>query len=985
LSIFFAETQHPSFHINEDHRIKFQLKNPVVYARLNQIRARVYRVVSRLDAGIVMSAEPIAFDALERSAFVPVHRAVNWGKKLSCAWFHVSGGMPAGIKHPVLLLENTGEGLVYTPNGEILDGLSSVYAFNDLPRSANPRVVFDLAGRESDAIDYYIDYGYNGFLLNDVGFGRFGGAYLAERDDDVFALYYDYLALALLMSSTGRDDKRTQIARALSAAYARFSRGDAAGARAELAPVLGKPSDSEFVFDAVGHGHLDLAWMWPIRETRRKAARTYASALGNIARYPDYVYGTSQPQQLQWMKDEHPALYARVKEAVLQGRIELQGGFWTECDVNLTGGESLVRQAIYGAQFVREEFGQEMRICWLPDAFGFNGNLPQILQGCGMEYFSTIKITWNKVNTFPYRTFFWQGIDGSRVLVHMPPEGDYNSAAGAHNILNSIKKYPERSLNTALLVYGSGDGGGGPRENHMELLRREQNLDGLPRVRFGSAIGFFDALKTKNVEHVHTGELYLETHQGTLTTQADNKRDNRLMERLLHNAEAASAAFLPADGYPTEAFEALWKEMLLYQFHDILPGTCIERVYRETAPAYVRMKAEATQITIRALPNAEALACVNLTSFVRREHVRVEGVWYAADVPPYAISQPKPSQEQTQLRYTDNTMENGQITLVFNAFGEIASCMLADGHELARGPLNRLTLYSDPLTIPFDAWDLQLTYYKKRRRRLQCQSATTRRDGPRLVREHTYRFGKSSILQRVILEAGSDCVRFETHVDWHERLKMLRADFFPADYGDTAEFDIQFGAMARPTTERDSVETAQIEVCGHKWVSVHKDGRGFAVLNDSKYGHRVKSGLLSLNLLRAPIYPNKHADRGQHDFTYAFCPTGGDNARAVEEGYRLNHPLLVGNYQPQASLAFVSNPAVVLETIKRSEDKNAVVLRLYESLGKPAETILTTQFAYDQAQYCDLLERPLGAADLAQLRFAPYQILTIRLEGGTLK
>ena len=360
--------------------IKFQLKNPVVYARLNQIRARVYRVVSRLDAGIVMSAEPIAFDALDKGAFVPVRRAVNWGRKLNCAWFHLRGNVPAGLKSPVLLLENTGEGLVYTPSGEILDGLSSVYALGDLPRAGGRRVVFDLAQADGETIDYYIDYGYNGFLLNDVGFGRFGGAFLAERDDEVFALSYDYLALALLMSSTKQAAKRAEISRALSAAYARFSRGNAAAARAELAPVLAKPSDSEFVFDAVGHGHLDLAWMWPIRETRRKAARTYATALGNIERNPGYVYGTSQPQQLQWVKDEHPALYARVKEAVLQGKIELQGGFWTECDVNLTGGESLVRQAIYGKRFVREEFAQEMRICWLPDAFGFNGNLPQILQ-----------------------------------------------------------------------------------------------------------------------------------------------------------------------------------------------------------------------------------------------------------------------------------------------------------------------------------------------------------------------------------------------------------------------------------------------------------------------------------------------------------------------------------------------------------------------------------------------------------------------------
>ncbi len=967
--------------------IEFQLKNPVVYARLNHIRARVYRVVAPLDAQILMSAEPIAFDSLDRSAFTRADAVVNWGRKLSCAWFHVSGSIHAELTHPVLLVRNTGEGLIYTPEGEILDGLSAVYALFDLPRAGGRCVAFDLAGRDSDSVDYYIDYGYNGFLLNDVGYGRFGGAFLAERDDEVYALYYDYLALALLLNNTDSAQKRKELQSALSSAYACFSRGSAAAARAALAPMLGKPSDSDFVFDAVGHGHLDLAWMWPIRETRRKAARTYAIALANIARYPGYVYGTSQPQQLQWIKDEHPALYARIKEAVIKGAIELQGGFWTECDTNLTGGESLVRQAIYGTRFAREEFGQQMRMCWLPDAFGFNGNLPQILRGCGMEYFSTIKIAWNKVNTFPYRTFEWQGIDGTRVLVHMPPEGDYNSAAGAHNILNSLKKYPERDLNTALLIYGAGDGGGGPRESHLEMLQREQNLDGLPRIRLGSAIRFFDALRQKPIAHVHTGELYLETHQGTLTTQADNKRDNRRMERLLHNAEAICAAFQPADAYPAGRLEALWKETLLYQFHDILPGTCIERVYRETAPAYARMKAEAEALALSALPKAEAPAAVNLTSFARREHVLVDGMWYWAGVAPYAIAALAEASEAESrgLSFTADTMENGLLALVFNAFGEITSCRLADGHELASGPLNRLMLYSDPLMIPFDAWDLHQGYYKKHKRRLKCSTATMRREGPRLVREQSYRFGKSSILQRVVLEEGSDCVRFETQVSWHERHKMLRADFFPADYGDTADFDIQFGSMTRPTTENNSIERAQIEVCGHKWVSVHKDGRGFALLNDSKYGHRVKSGLLSLNLLRAPVYPNKHADRGEHAFTYAFCPIGGDNARAVEEGYRLNHPLLTGNYQPQESIARVSNPAVVLETVKRAESGDAVVLRLYESFGKPAQTSLTTSFAYEKAAFCDLLERPSQEADLEHITLTPYQIVSIRLEGAKRK
>lgn len=964
--------------------IQNQLKNPVVYARLNQIRARVYRVVAPMDVAMLQSAEPVPFSQLEKSAFAKVSSVVNWGRKLSCAWFWLRGSVPEGLKHPVVLIRNTGEGLVYSTSGEILDGLSSVWALGDLPRSGGHCVVLDLPQGTRGALEYFTDWGYNGFLLNDVGYGRFAGAWIAERDDAAYALYYDYLALVLLLSGTDEDSKRAELSRALSSAFRLFARGDTAGARAALKSVLWKPSTDELVFDAVGHGHLDLAWMWPIRESRRKAARTYAIALRNLERYPDAVYGTSQPQQLQWIKDEHPALYARVKAAILAGRIELQGGFWTECDTNLSGGESLVRQAIYGTKFAREEFGQTIRLCWLPDAFGFNGNLPQILRLCGMDYFSTIKIAWNRVNVFPYRSFEWQGVDGTRVLVHMPPEGDYNSAAGAHNLLNAARKYPERALNTALLVYGSGDGGGGPRENHLELLAREQNLEGLPRVRHSSAIRFFDALQQCPVEHVHTGELYLETHQGTLTTQAANKRDNRQMERLLHNAEALAAAFAPKERYPFAWLEQTWKEVLLYQFHDILPGTCIERVYRETAPAYARMKREAAEQAAGLLPAGERPSAANLTSFVRDEYVLFDGAWYRARVAPYAIAALEPASVEQALSFTDATMENGLVRLAFNEYGEIVSYRTAEGRELAAGPLNRLTLYRDPLMVPFNAWDINPNYTKLPARRLSPRTVVTKIEGPRVVREQTYRFGRSELVQRVVLEAGSDCVRFETRVNWHERLRMLRAEFDPADYGDQAEFEIQFGAIRRSTTETNSVETAQFEVCGQKWASVHKNGRGFALLNDGKYGHRVKNGRMSLNLLRAPVYPNRTADRGEHLFSYAICPLGAGNARAVEEAYRLNHPLLVGRVREEASFASVSNPAVVIETIKRSEDGGAIVLRLFESLGGSAETALFTRFQHEQATLCDLLERPLGEADLAKLKFHPYEIVSIRLEGGTL-
>ncbi|TPX04717.1 alpha-mannosidase, partial [Schumannella luteola] len=330
-------------------------------------------------------------------------------------------------------------------------------------------------------VELYADVAYNGFILYEVGRGVFHGAHLAVRDDTVFGLYYDYLTLVVLAGATEDPPLAMGLHAALDAAWRRFRAGDAAGARAELAEPLARHAASDFLFSAVGHGHLDMAWLWPLRETRRKAARTYTRAVNTIERRPGYVYGTSQPQQLAWVKEAQPALFARIRDAAAAGRLELQGSFWVEPDTNLPTGEALVRQAVVGRRFLQQEFGltdEQLRLCWLPDTFGYSGNLPQILRGAGMDRFLTIKLAWNATNVFPHRTFTWRGIDGSSVLVHMPPEGDYNSRAAADNLLTALKQYPERALGTALLVYGSGDGGGGPGEIHLELLEREIGSDG---------------------------------------------------------------------------------------------------------------------------------------------------------------------------------------------------------------------------------------------------------------------------------------------------------------------------------------------------------------------------------------------------------------------------------------------------------------------------------------------------------------------------
>ncbi len=965
-------------------------EQPREYRRLLRIRHTVFTPIARLDAEVVRSAEPVPFDRLDRSAFVPLRPGASWGKKLDCAWLRISGTTPAVdqavMDRAVVLLGIRGEGLAYSRDGAVLDSVSTVFLQGDLPHSGGKYRPVQHVDLSTGSVEFYVDVAYNGVLLYEYGSGVYHSAQTAVRDDDAFGLYYDYLTLLVLAGATEDQALESDLRRSLHDAYALFAGGDVVAARQVLAGPLAATSDSDFVYSAIGHGHLDMAWLWPLRETRRKAARTYTKALNTIEQRDGYLYGTSQPQQMAWMKQEHPAVFDRLKTAVADGRIELQGSFWVEPDTNLPGGESLVRQAMVGRRFLQEEFGlgpEDLRLCWLPDTFGYNGNLPQILKKSGMDWFQTIKLAWNKVNDFPHRTFRWEGIDGSSVLVHMPPEGDYNSRGAADGLLRGLKKYPERELNTALLVYGAGDGGGGPGEVHLELREREKNLRGLPKVEYSTAADFFRGLEKLDVKHTHVGELYLETHQGTYTAQAKIKQYNRLIERKLHNAEAL-AALTGEDSRPV--LEQHWRDVLLNQFHDILPGSSIERVNREAVETYRRIETSLDgyidELTERLPRGGSAPSAMNLTGVHRREHVKVEERWYAAEVAPYAAASLEPVGTFPELSHSDDSLSNGLLTLRFGASGEIVSCLDAAGSEHSAGGLNRLVLHRDPYQFPFDAWDIKQDYATKTPRTLQVSEVESSIDGATVVRRQVYRSRRFTVDQRVILEAGSDVVRFDTRVDWQENHRMLRAQFFPTHYGDTAKSEIQFGHIERVTTERDAVETAQFETCAHKWIATQDAGGGFALLNDSKYGHRAKNGLLSLNLLRASTFPDKTADRGSHRFTYAFCPFPADDlGKVVREGYRLNNPLLMTDGIEFASVAATDEPGVIVETIKPAENGDGIVIRLYESLGLPTTTALRVAMPHSGARLTDLLENPIASADLDRLDFGPFEIVTILLEG----
>lgn len=977
-------------HRNAQWLLGLAAQQPREYRRLLRIRRRIYREIAPLRAEVVPSAEPIPFDEIPHGAFRPIRPGDSWGGVLESAWLHLTGTVPEGALDPVVMLGIRGEGLVFSPAGEILDAVSTVFQQGDLPHSGGRYRPVRRVDLSSGGVDLYADVAYNGLLIFPVGRGRFHGAHLATRDDDAFDLYYDYLTLTVLAHATDDESLRRELRRALDAAWSHFGAGDVRGARAVLAVPLSRPSADDFVYRAVGHGHLDMAWLWPVRETKRKAARTYSRALATIDERPGFVFGTSQPQQLQWTKERHPGLYRRLKDAVAAGRVELQGSFWVETDTNLPGGESLVRQALIGRRFLQQEFGladADLRLCWLPDTFGYSGNLPQILKKSGMDWFQTIKLAWNKLNTHPHRTFHWAGIDGSSVLVHMPPEGDYNSRGAADGLLLGLKRYPERQLGTALLLFGSGDGGGGPGETHLEVTSREHDLRGLPKVEYSRAADFFRRLETLEVTARFDGELYLEAHQGSYTTNAAIKAHNRVAERRLHEAEALAAMTGRAarDDLGRHDLEEHWRDVLLQHFHDILPGTSIARVSREAVETLTRVADELEVYAAARLADlpliGEEPAALNLTGVPRDEHVRVGGSWFRARVDPYASALLEPAGAPPELVAEGDVLGNGVLTLRFGATGEIVSCVDAAGTEHARDGLNRLVLHRDRYQWPWDAWDIGQDYLRHRPRVLRPVGVTTHIDGPTAVRAQVYRFGRSSLEQRVIVEAGSPLVRFETRVDWRETHRMLRADFRPVRYGSSSKSEIQFGHIERPTTENGAVEAAQFEVCAHKWIATETPDGGFAVLNDSKYGHRAKNGLLSLNLLRSPTFPDKTADRGTHSFGYAFRPfASGDLTAVIRDGYRLNNPLHIVAGVSQPAFATSSDPGVIIETVKPAENGDGVVLRMYESLGRPTVTTLRTTVAHSRATVTDLLERPQHPADLDRLELGPFEILTIHLE-----
>ena len=807
---------------------------------------------------------------------------------------------------------------------------------------------------------------------------------LAVFDPEAWALFFDFETLRALEADPSTEPSlggrlRGELTRFCNE-WVEGDRESWADAAAVLRPLYELRNGShahELV--AVGHAHLDTAWLWPLEESRRKAVRTFGSQTRYMDDYPEHRFACSQAQHYAWLAERNPDLWERVRAKVASGQFVPVGGSWVEPDCNLPSGESLLRQFLHGQRFFERELGIRCREFWSPDAFGYCSQLPQLLRLTGMTRFLTQKLSWNRFNRPDHHTFVWQGLDGSEVLGHFPPADTYSSDATVPDLLRSVREYRDHDHSgTSLLVFGYGDGGGGPTKAMLETLRRARDLQGLPRTRVATPDEFFAALESEpGARPVVVGELYFEYHRGTYTSQARVKRGNRRCEQALHDAEFLLCA--RGGAYPREELDRLWKLLLLQQFHDILPGSSIRQVYEEAERDLAEIEERAD-----ALCGAGEVP-VNTTGFVRRDVVRGPGGELAVvESPPYGSG--RFVEPDDTVRVDGLTLENAFLLVELGEDGTVRRVLdKRSGREVLAAPGNRLELYDDR-PVEFDAWDIDPFHFETRRDCGAADAWAVVCTSPlRAAVAFERRIGEASSLRQIVrLDAGSRRLEFRTKVDWREDHKLLKVCFPLAVRAQTATYEMPFGYAERPTHRSTSFDRARYEVPGHRFADLSEHGFGAALLTDSKYGYSCHGNELRISLLRAPKSPDPEADMGKHEFAYALLPHAGGwrEGGVVAEGVRFNAPLRRSSAEIP-SFVSSSDPNLVVDGVKRAEDSDALVLRLYEAHGGRGTARVRVAVTPERARLANGLEE--DGEELAVeaggivVPYRPHEVLTVKI------
>lgn len=964
-----------------------------------QLKDRSYQKAEELTITCYKTKEPVSFEERESGEKQVLKKGEKWGDLFDCGWFHFTGIIPEKCKgrKTVLLIDISGEGLIVDKDGNPVRGITNVAT--EFSFAGGGKRVYCLEDnlQGGEVIDIWMDAGCNdlfGRLKND---GKILEADIAIQNTKVRKLFYDYSVLYELLMCLPKDSARyNQILFKLHEASLQLRYYEEAEIDAAL-EVTGKllektGGDCGLSFTAVGHSHLDLAWLWPIRETIRKGARTFSNTLHYMEQYPDYKFGASQAQLYAWMKEYYPALYERVKEKIKEGKWEVQGCMWVEADTNLSGGEALVRQILYGKRFFKEEFGVDVKNLWLPDVFGYTGSLPQLLKKSGCDYFMTQKLSWSEHNKFPHQTFLWEGIDGTEVFTHMLPEETYNSSLSPRQVKFAETNYIDSGIcDEALILFGVGDGGGGPGSLHLEYASRMKNLNGLCPVNMDFAQPLFERLEesTRGRLKKWVGELYLEKHQGTYTTQAKNKWYNRKMEFALRELEFALVLSNHLEDYPKEQLDEIWKEVLLYQFHDIIPGSSIKRVYDESLARYEILLNKVQEMTERCYKEISAdaaLTAFNSLAWERTEIVEQEGELYQMNIPPLGFTKGREPVHEVLTNVGENYLENNYLRAVFNKEGALISLYdKAAERESLSGASNLYNVYED---LNGDCWDIAIEYTDRKPEYFVLESQKFFVKGAYATCEQRYTYGQSQILVSIQLGHESKRLEFELEADWKENLKMLRTSFETDIFAKEASYEIQFGQIKRPNNENTLWQKAQFEVCAHKWVDLSEADYGIALINDCKYGYRVQGKTMDMNLLRSQNYPGENADRGTHHVRYALYPHSGNErtGQVHKQAYEFNVPVIFQRGEGSNTAAgqmICGGENIVIEAVKKAEDGNSCILRLYEPYGATVNTSLQFNKKYAAISKCNLMEEEeetVGSGDSISLKVKPFEIVTLKLE-----
>lgn len=953
-------------------------KHPeITEQRIVQLVDRLERSARRARAELQLELCSEAHPDLRRAKrgrYAPVRAGASWGPAFCTVWFRARGRVPKswGGGHVVARVDTGSECTLWNADGPArgIDG-------------EHPLVTVARPCRGGERVDLWLE-AYGSLPPGVVVHGRttpppkkpyrIGGAELLLQDDEQLELWHDCrFALELARSLPAGDAARAHLLRALDraadllAAGGQRQRAEArAGIRAAWKPGR---DDAYHTVHPFGHAHLDTAWLWPLEVTEKKMAHTAATQLALLEQYPDYTFVHSQPAQYAWLQEHYPKLFSRVRGAVAAGRWQPAGGLWVEPDCNVPSGESMVRQLVYGMRYFREELGVEVREAWLPDIFGFSGSLPQIFVQAGLDCFITQKLSWSQFNELPHHTFWWQGIDGTRIWAHFPPADTYGGDCTPTQLRAHLDRYRDHArCDHGLYPFGFGDGGGGPTAEQLELLQRARGATTLPRIARGSLREFVEQAQADSDDlQTWSGELYLEFHRGTYTTQARCKADNRRCELALRDAELLAAHALAPARYPAAQLEQLWKLVLLNQFHDILPGSGIREVYARAASDHREVLSGAEQIAADALVSlaraqppapgargssgggpelalfqfstlgAEGRIPARLARPLRRPRALICGereiplqrvelfgedllLFAVPDEALTSVARCTISSEQpaasaapaAALEVSARRLRSDALDVRLDRHGNLSSVKLRQsGAELiARGErANMLQLFDDQ-PLDWSAWDIDIFALQTGRDLSRSERVEVVEQGPvRIAVEVEKRFGKSRVVQRISL-GPTPGIRFDTLVDWYETDKLLKVAFPLAVHAERARFEVQFGHVERATHRNTSWEVAKFEMPAQRWADLSEGGQGAALVNDSKYGYDVRDNVLRMTLLRSPRAPDPQADVGRHVFSYALLPHRGDYraARVVEAATALNSRLF----------------AVALDSGRRSRKKAAV-------------------------------------------------------------